>query len=291
MSCWNEPTGFHVFVLSWISLIITSIAGIGGVIAYYKLDSTLILVYGLENLVDCVSSAIVLWRFYLPPKSEAAEEARLLSREMRANVAICFVLVVLGFGTILTASEDFAAGKEEMENLDSLYYVSIFSVLVFGTMAFFKLRYADRLNSKSLKKDGICSAMGAVLAASLFMNTALAKASKGDLWWLDPFVALTCGIGSFIYGLKGIYKTYVRDGVPVFSCSWWLYSGDREADKGDLEMRHPGGANGSLPNMAPPSSAEASAAGSAPYGPTSTRMDQDEEIHIGDDAVDEIVLT
>ena len=59
MSCWNEPTGFHVYVLSWISLIITLIAGIGGIVAYYTLDSSLILVYGLENLVDFMSSAIV----------------------------------------------------------------------------------------------------------------------------------------------------------------------------------------------------------------------------------------
>ena len=100
---------------------------------------------------------------------------------MRASVAISFILVVLGFGTVITALEDFAAGKEAMENLDALYYVSFFSVLVFGALAFFKLHYAKELNSKSLKKDGICSAVGAVLAASLFMNTALAKASRGDL--------------------------------------------------------------------------------------------------------------
>ena len=60
----------------------------------------------------------------------------MLSREMRASVAISFILVVLGFGTVITASEDFAAGKEAMENLDALYYVSFFSVLVFGALAF-----------------------------------------------------------------------------------------------------------------------------------------------------------
>jgi len=275
-SCWSEPTGFHVYILSWISLIITLIAGIGGIVAYYKLDSSLILVYGLENLVDFMSSAIVLWRFYLPPHSEAAEEARLLSREKRASIGISFVLAMLGFGTILTATEDFAAGKEDMENVEPLFYVSFFSIIVFGTLAFFKLHYAKKLNSSSLKKDGICSLLGATLAVSLFINTALVLSSNGDLWWLDPFLAITCGIGSLVYGLHGIYKAYVRDGIPVFSCSWWLY-GDKERGC-DVEMKNP--AVGGVSE--PPSS---------PYMPTSTRMERDEEINIGDDAIDEIVLT
>ena len=122
---------------------------------------------------------------------------------------------------------------------------------MFGALAFFNLHYAKELNSKSLKKDRISSAVGAVLAASLFINTALAKASRGDLWWLDPFVpALTCGIVSFVYGLQGIYKAFVSNRNPVFSFSWWLYGRDRGTDKDGLEMRHPGATSGwSLPNM------------------------------------------
>ncbi len=275
MACWSEPSGFHVYVLSWISLVITLIAGIGGIVAYYELDSSLILVYGLENLVDFMSSAIVLWRFYLPPNAEAAEEARLLSREKRASVGISFVLAVLGFGTILTASEDFAAGKEDLENLDPLFYVSFFSIIIFGILALFKLHYAKKLNSSSLKKDGICSTLGAILAGSLFLNTSLTKASHGDLWWLDPFIAIICGIGSLVYGLNGVYKAYVRDGIPIFSCSWWMYGGDSRQN--EVEMKYPTSASDSQP----PST----------FGPTAIRAGTDEEINIGDDAVDEIVLT
>jgi hypothetical protein len=49
------------------------------------------------------------------------------------------------------------------------------------------------------------------------------------MWWLDPLVALTCGIGSLVYGLVGVYKAYVKDGLPIYSCSWWMYgSGDED---------------------------------------------------------------
>lgn len=233
---WNEPTGHHAFVLSWISLFITLTASIFGIAAYYKLDSSLILVYGLENMVDFISSVIVLWRFYLPPSSDAAEEARLLGREKRASVGISIVLAILGFGTILSSTEDFASGKEEsMENLNVIYYVALVSIFIFGLMATVKFQYARVLNSSSLRKDGICSALGTILAVSLFFNTSMALASNGRLWWLDPLVAIACGIGSLVYGLKGIYKAYVKEGAPIFTRSWWLYGGGGGSSQKNME--------------------------------------------------------
>jgi divalent metal cation (Fe/Co/Zn/Cd) transporter len=241
-TCWSEPTGHHAFVLSWISLVITLAAAIGGITAYYKLDSALILVYGLENCVDFFSSAIVLWRFYLPPSSDAAEEARLLSREKRASVAISFVLALLGFGTIIAASNDFAQGRSQEEDLYALYYISLLSIFVFGGMAMVKFRYARYLDSSSLRKDGICSALGTTLAASLFLNTVLITSTDGSFWWLDPFIALLCGLGSLAYGLKSVYKAYVRDNLPVCSYSWWM-TGEKEPE---TEMRNVVASNGPL---------------------------------------------
>jgi divalent metal cation (Fe/Co/Zn/Cd) transporter len=229
---WSEPSGHNAYVLSWVSLIVTLTAAIGGIVAYYKLDSSLILVYGLENCVDFFSSAIVLWRFFLPPSADAAEEARLLSRERRASVGISIVLALLGFVVIVTAMEDFSVGQEAVDRLyrKEVYYISFASILVFGAMTLFKFQYAKKLNSSSLRKDGICSALGTILAISLFFNsTVMAMASNGNMWWLDPLVALTCGIGSLVYGLVGVYKAYVKDGLPIYSCSWWMYgSGDED---------------------------------------------------------------
>lgn len=245
---WNEPTGHDAFVLSWVSLVVTLAASVGGIVAYYKLDSSLILVYGLENIVDFISSVIVLWRFYLPPSSDAAEEARLLSREKRASVGVSILLAVLGFGTIISSVEDFAGGLEEedLENLNVIYYVSLVSIFVFGLMAVIKLQYANKLNSSSLRKDGVNSAMGAVLAVSLFFNSSMAMASNGSLWWLDPLVAISCGIASFVYGMKGIYKAYVKEGIPIWSRSWWLYgggSGMNGGDQKDLDFEIPATTN------------------------------------------------
>lgn len=218
----SNPTGRHAYILSWFSLVITFIAAVGGVVASVKLNSSLMLVYGLENVVDFFSSAIVLWRFFMPDATPAME-AKLKSREKRASIGISIVLALLGGGTIITSAEDFGAGKEDYEDIFALYYVAFISMLVFGFLAWIKFHYGAKLESPSLKKDGVCSAIGAALAAGVFGNTVLTMSSNGDLWWMDPLFSLICGIGALVFGLYGIFKAYVRDGHPICNMRWWIY--------------------------------------------------------------------
>lgn len=157
-------------------------------------------------------------------------------------MAISFVLALLGFGTIIAASNDFAQGRSQEEDLYALYYISLLSIFVFGGMAMVKFRYARYLDSSSLRKDGICSALGATLAAALFLETVLITSTDGTFWWADPFIALLCGLGSLAYGLKSVYKAYVRDNLPVCSYSWWM-TGEKEPE---TEMRNVVASNGPL---------------------------------------------
>lgn len=104
-------------------------------------------------------------------------------------------------------------------------------------MGMFKFRYAEALHSPSLYKDGLCSLIGASLALSLFFNTVLSLSTEGMLWWLDPAVALICGVGSLIYGLYSVYVPFVKEGLPIFTPSWWIYSAkSTSTSPNDLEL-------------------------------------------------------
>ena len=203
--------------------------------------SSLILCYGLENLVDFLSSIVVMWRFYLPHK-DPDREALLMKREKRASVAISFILALLGLAVLIAALEDFAH-QETKANLRIISIVSIVSVIVFGCMTIVKMHMGKKLQSASLKKDAVCSLIGTVLSGSLFINTLIIM-GQSQAWWLDPFVAFTCAIGSLIYGLSSIYRAYVVQGIPVCNPSWWLMSqGDgmdeitgRDLNDDDLRM-------------------------------------------------------
>lgn len=230
---WENPSGHHVYILSWASLVITLIAAVGGLVLSFELNSSLIFVYGLENIVDFASSSVVLWRFFKPDSDSDREEV-LQAREKRASIGISIILSILGFFTIITSAEDFSAGQEDLDtDLYILFYISFVSAAIFGVMTMFKVRYGTLLNSPSLKKDAVCSAIGTVLAISVFFNTTLTISSGGELWWLDPFVAIICGIGSLGYGLKGVHKAYVLDGYPICTLSWWANGESAATNQGN----------------------------------------------------------
>lgn len=129
---------------------------------------------------------------------------------------------------MITALEDLFSGQGMVKEEDiwTIYYLSFCSFVIFGILTYFKFRYAKKLNSPSLRKDGICSGIGTILSFSMFFNSLLAMASEEQFWWwLDPLIALVCGLGALMYGLYGMYKAYVKDGYPIFSCKWWLYGG------------------------------------------------------------------
>jgi divalent metal cation (Fe/Co/Zn/Cd) transporter len=134
--------------------------------------------YGLENSVDLLSSAVVLWRFASPD-----EPKRLEAREKRASVAISITLFVLGI-SVASVAIDHLANHNEVKSVGLLLGLSIPSIMIFSVLALFKFKYADVLNSPALRKDGACSLCGAILSGGVFIGACL----KEDAWWFDSTV-------------------------------------------------------------------------------------------------------
>ena len=187
-----------------------------------------------------------MWRFYAP-ELDPTIEAKLKQREKRASVAISFILSILGIVIIAEASKDFLRGMEDPDELKALLAVSVSSIFVFGGLAIVKFQYSLALKSSSLHKDGICSLIGTILSAALFVNTLIIKKVPGA-WWIDPSVALGCGIASLTIGMYGIVDTSCIQKVPIFSFSWWMLSTGDGAD--EFTGREPGPEDLAVPQEA-----------------------------------------
>lgn len=144
-------------------------------------------------------------------------------REVRASTVISFILVLLGIGVIASAANDMAKGADDEHEMRIVVAIAFTSVFIFGSLAIVKFHYARLLQSDSLFKDGVCSMIGTVLAAALFVNTLIIQA-KPNVWWLDPLVALLCGVAALLIGLYSICVLWRVKRVPICSCSWWLMS-------------------------------------------------------------------
>jgi len=217
-------------------VLITVVAAVGGLVIYGLTGSALIFCYGLENCVDFFSSVVVLWRFYCPELNPEVE-AKLQSREKRASILISIILGILGIGIIFAALDDFEEGMEDPSNLRLLLAISVCSILIFGILAVVKFHYSVLLQSASLHKDGICSLIGTILSAALFINTLIIKHFP-QAWWIDPAVALGCGIASIGIGLQAIFVAVVIKKIPIWNCAWWTNSsGDGKDEMTGRDLR------------------------------------------------------
>lgn len=180
------------------------------------------MVYGLENLVDFLSSCVVLWRFFAPTSVDAVLEQKLKQRESRASIAISFFMVALGMCIISASFSDLSNGQgDEPDNEKAILLMSFFSIFIFGTLSMIKFQYAAKLDSPSMYKDGVCSVIGTFLALALFINTAIIMRYP-TIWWVDPIAAFMAGIVAITLGVRALNDAYTVDGLPILSKDWWL---------------------------------------------------------------------
>lgn len=87
LTFWHRPTPTHAYQISVLSCIITAFASIIGFATFAAAHSPAMLGFGMENLVDLASSAVVVWRFYVAGEGEVTPEltAKLDSREKRGE--------------------------------------------------------------------------------------------------------------------------------------------------------------------------------------------------------------
>ena len=185
-----------------------------------------------------MSSVVVLWRFFCPDLTPEVE-AKLQAREKRASMAISFILGLLGIGIITTAIDDFTNGMEDFSQLRALLSIAVVSFLIFGLLTIIKFHYALLMSSASLHKDGICSLIGTIMSGALFINTLIIK-HVPEAWWIDPAVALGCGIASLAIGCYAVFYASCVQKIPICSYKWWMYSqgdGTDEVNGRELEQR------------------------------------------------------
>ena len=195
------------------------------------------LVFGLENVVDFLSSVVVFWRFYCPGNMSKEVEEHLHKREKRASIAISFILTLLGLGVITTAIDDIKKGPETNEELKIVYVLAFCCIFLFSFLTIIKFKYSAKLESASLYKDGICSLIGTITSIAMFVNTAIVDTIP-KLWYLDPLVAFLAGVFAFFYGIYTLGVAFFVQGLPIFSIKWWMLSqGDGMDEMGGRELR------------------------------------------------------
>lgn len=210
----SHPGAHEAYVISWVSLVLTIMAFAIGLAVSAVSGSSATLGFALENAVDGISSALVLWRFWGGGRS--IPEAELELREKRASVGIALAFVVLAITVGGTASAHLAEHNVP-SNVAALLGISAPSVVVFSTLGAIKLHLGFATRSPSLKKDAACSLCGALLSLGVCIGTAVAH----EAWYFDALVALLVSGALFLHGVYTLVKNG-RSGNHWWAGSFWM---------------------------------------------------------------------
>jgi len=135
--------------------------------------------FGVDTLIEILSSLILLWRLLSVHYDERREQIAL------KLVGVSFLL--LAVYVACEAASNLLFKKAPEASLAGIV-LAVLAMLVMPLLARAKRRVAGRLNSSALKSDSrqssICAYLAAILLGGLAFNTVF------HWWWADPVAAI-----------------------------------------------------------------------------------------------------
>jgi divalent metal cation (Fe/Co/Zn/Cd) transporter len=145
--------------------------------------SLVLAAFGFESLVDAGASGLLIWRF----RVERREPHRADVVERGAERALGVVLLVVSVYLAAASVRSLLAGSEAEESAASVLLAAVSAVLLPG-IAWRKLSLARGLASRSLRADGLLTAVGAVLAGVTLVAVLVSRVT--GVHAVDPVAAL-----------------------------------------------------------------------------------------------------
>jgi divalent metal cation (Fe/Co/Zn/Cd) transporter len=168
--------------LAW-AVLTAGVAVAAGLIA----NSTALVGFGLDSLLDGGASGVLVWRF--SEELRGHQHSHLL--EQRAARAVGALLAVIALYLVLDSVRSLASHTGPSASTVGLT-ITAASLFVLPVLARAKLRLSKRLESRALRADAFLSAAAAALAAAALLGLALSTGL--DVWWADSVAALLIAV-------------------------------------------------------------------------------------------------
>lgn len=177
---------------SWVSICWGMGAGVAAVTVGLMASTLSLLAYGLDGLVDCTASGVILLDLRVEVHGGRPPTHR------RAERTVGLALLLIGIFVSVQSVRGLRSGTGPDPSSFGIA-IAFASVLVLPPLAVWKIRVSRRLNSTALQGDGILTAAGSALAAMTLSGMLLDR--KLGWWWADPIAALVIGVFLIIAGI------------------------------------------------------------------------------------------
>jgi divalent metal cation (Fe/Co/Zn/Cd) transporter len=171
-------------LLSYFTIAYNVVECLLALLAGYLSGSIALVGFGLDSLLESLSGAVMIWRFYPHRALSEAAEARL---ERRAVRLIGYTFFVLAAYIIYESAEKLLLAEMPRPSLLGLG-VALVSALVMPALYLVKFRLGTSLGSASLQADSkqtlACGALSVAVLLGLGLNYLF------GLWQADPLIGL-----------------------------------------------------------------------------------------------------
>lgn len=158
--------------------------GIASIIAGVLAGSIALIGFGLDSAIESTSGAVLVWRLKKHGSMTEEEEERV---ERRAVRLVGYSFFLLG-AYVFYESLNKLYFREEPEPSAFGIAIAAASLIIMPLLAYYKLKTAKEMSSRSLEADSketlVCAMLSFALLVGLGLNYLY------GLWWADPVSAL-----------------------------------------------------------------------------------------------------
>ncbi|XP_052820626.1 transmembrane protein 163-like [Mya arenaria] len=186
-------------IVSWVSVIVAFVLGTIAIVFAVLHSSQSLFAFGLDSLLDSISSIVILWRFH-------GKDVYSEIKELRACVMI---------GSLFVISAMFLLGKSiqalVVENHPDWQMVAIIiasiNIVLCLLLGTFKVYLGYELESRALIIDSVITYTGVVMSTFSLVFSAVYNFNP-EIWYLDDVLGIACAVFLFVNGIR------------VIVCSW-----------------------------------------------------------------------
>ena len=171
--------------IEWIAVAWMVVEAVAAVVAGIRAQSTALLAFGVDSVIELVAGCALLWRLYV--ESNGVDEERVERAERAASWIVGLALLLLA-GYIVVASIVKLSVHAEAEPSTLGIFITASSSLLMPFIAAAKKRIGRRIGSRALEADGSCSLVCAYM--SWIVLAGVVATSLLGWWWIDAVAAL-----------------------------------------------------------------------------------------------------
>ncbi|KAL5015167.1 hypothetical protein ScPMuIL_009437 [Solemya velum] len=188
-----ERLRIAAIVVSWVSCIGSIAQGTVALIYAWKDESQALFGFGLDQVLDGLSSAIVLWRFH-------GKELYDPIKELRACAIIGVLFLISAW--CLIGKSIYALVKRYYEKRSNLLWnLCLVNGILCAVLAGVKFLVGFYLESRALQTDSVITFTGSVISfvALISLNAFMVNP---HLWYLDNLFGILVGLFLTAFGMK-----------------------------------------------------------------------------------------